>query len=41
MAITNGPNLNSVPAPQQTTLVSNYIDFTGATTGTAASWAQQ
>ena len=28
MAITNGPNLNSVPAPQQTTLVSNYIDFT-------------
>jgi len=41
MAIQNGPNLNSVPAPQQQTLVSNYIDFTGATTGTAASWAQQ
>ena len=28
MAITNGPNLNSVPASAKQTLNSNYIDFT-------------
>ena len=38
MAITNGPNLNSVVAPQQQTLASNYIDFTSSAT---AGWAQQ
>ena len=37
MAITPGPSLNSVPAPQQQTLVSNYIDFTASGTN----WAQQ
>ena len=37
MAITAGPSLNSVPAPQQQTLVSNYIDFTASGTN----WAQQ
>jgi len=38
MALTTGPNLNSVPAPQKQTLGSNYIDFTAnATKG----WAQQ
>jgi hypothetical protein len=39
MAISNpGGNLNSVAAPQQQTLNSNYIDFTSSTT---AGWAQQ
>ena len=38
MPITNGPNLNSVAAPQQQTLASNYIDFTSSGT---AGWAQQ
>ena len=39
MAISNpGGNLNSVPAPQQQTLSTNYIDFT-ATAGQG--WAQQ
>jgi len=38
MAITAGGNLNSVVAPQQQTLASNYIDFTSAGT---AGWAQQ
>ena len=38
MAITNGPLLNSIAAPQQQTLASNYIDFTSAGT---AGWAQQ
>ena len=38
MAITAGNNLNSVPASQQQTLASNYIDFTHADT---AGWAQQ
>ena len=37
MAITAGTNLNSVLAPQQQTLASNYIDFTGA----GNDWAQQ
>ena len=39
MSISNpGGNLNSVPAPQQQTLSSNYIDFTASAT---AGWAQQ
>jgi len=38
MAITNGNLLNKVPAPQQQTLASNYIDFTSQDT---AGWAQQ
>ena len=38
MAITAGSNLNSVAAPQQQTLSSNYIDFTAQAT---AGWAQQ
>jgi hypothetical protein len=38
MAITNGPNLNSVPAPQQQALSTNYIDF--ATAG-QNDWSQQ
>jgi hypothetical protein len=39
MAISNpGGNLNSVVAPQQQTLTSNYIDFTSTTT---RGWAQQ
>jgi len=38
MAITNGPNLNSVAASVQQTLASNYIDFTSADT---QGWAQQ
>jgi hypothetical protein len=38
MAITNGELLNKVPASQQQTLSSNYIDFTHADT---AGWAQQ
>ena len=33
-----GGNLNSVPAPKQQTLESNYIDFTSQTT---KGWAQQ
>ena len=37
MAITNGPLLNSVAAPQQQTLASNYIDFTSGSND----WAQQ
>ena len=36
MAITNGPLLNSVPAPQQQTLVTNYLDF-----NQDMGWAQQ
>jgi len=38
MAITAGSSLNSVVAPQQQTLASNYIDFTSSDT---AGWAQQ
>ena len=38
MAISYGDNLNSVPAPVQQTLTSNYIDFTSADT---KGWAQQ
>ena len=38
MAITAGGSLNSVAAPQQQTLSTNYIDFTSATT---QGWAQQ
>ena len=38
MAITNGDNLNSVPASVQQTLASNYIDFTSSDT---QGWAQQ
>jgi hypothetical protein len=37
MAITGGDNLNSVPAHQQQTLSTNYIDFTASGTN----WAQQ
>jgi len=37
MAITAGGSLNSVPAPQQQTLASNYIDFTSGTND----WSQQ
>ena len=37
MAITAGGLLNSVAAPQQQTLSSNYIDFTNGT----SDWAQQ
>jgi len=37
MAITGGPNLNSVPAPQQQALSTNYMDFTGGDND----WAQQ
>jgi len=37
MAITNGPNLNSVPASQKQTLNTNYLDFTSG----ANDWAQQ
>ena len=37
MAITNGPNLNSVPASAKQTLNSNYIDFTSGTND----WSQQ
>ncbi len=36
MAITNGASLNSVPAPIQQTLVTNYLDF-----NTDMGWAQQ
>jgi len=38
MALTPGGLLNKVPASQQQTLASNYIDFTSADT---AGWAQQ
>ena len=38
MAITAGGSLNSVPAPLQQALTSNYIDFTATAT---AGWAQQ
>ena len=38
MAITPGGSLNSVPAPIQQTLATNYLDFTGTTDNT---WAQQ
>ena len=38
MAITNGPNLNSVPSSQQQALSSNYVDFTSSAT---EGWAQQ
>jgi hypothetical protein len=37
MAITGGDLLNRVPSAQQQTLSSNYIDFTGGSTG----WEQQ
>ena len=37
MAITNGPLLNSVPAPAKQTLNTNYIDFTASNTN----WSQQ
>jgi len=36
MAITAGPSLNSVPASQQQTLATNYLDLNGA-----GGWAQQ
>jgi len=36
MAITNGPSLNSVPAPKQQTLATNYLDLSGA-----GGWGQQ
>ena len=39
MAITAGGSLNSVPASQKQTLVSNYLDLTGTTAST--NWAQQ
>ena len=38
MAITPGDNLNSVPAPQQQALSTNYVDFTSSAT---EGWAQQ
>ena len=38
MAITAGSSLNSVPAPQQQTLSTNYVDFTSTST---EGWAQQ
>jgi len=38
MAITNGPSLNSTPAPNKQTLNTNYLDFTGTSDTT---WAQQ
>ena len=38
MAITNGTNLNSVPAAQRQVLSTNYIDFTSSDT---SGWAQQ
>ena len=38
MPITNGGSLNSVPAPLQQALSTNYIDFTAQAT---AGWAQQ
>ena len=37
MAITAGGSLNTVPSPIQSTLASNYVDFTVA----AGSWVQQ
>ena len=37
MAITAGGSLNSVAAPQQQALASNYIDFTSGTND----WSQQ
>jgi hypothetical protein len=37
MAINAGPNLNSVAAPQQLTLSSNYLDFTSGSND----WSQQ
>ena len=37
MAITAGSSLNSVPAPQQVALTTNYIDFRDGSTG----WEQQ
>ena len=38
MPLTNGPNLNSVAAPQQQALASNYLDFASAA---GVNWAQQ
>ena len=38
MAITNGPNLNSVPAPQQQALSTNYLDLAATAN---EGWAQQ
>jgi hypothetical protein len=40
MAITNGPNLNSVPASGKQTLVSNYLDLATGSADTLG-WAQQ
>jgi len=37
MAITNGPNLNSVPSPGKQATAGNYLDFTSGTND----WAQQ
>jgi hypothetical protein len=39
MAITAGGSLNLTPSPIQSTLASNYVDFT--TAGTTEGWAQQ
>jgi len=38
MAITGGPSLNSVPAPQKQTLSTNYLDLSSAAN---AGWGQQ
>ena len=38
--ITFGPNLNSVPSPQQQATTGNYIDFT-STAANSANWGQQ
>ena len=38
MPITPGPLLNSVPAPNQQTLNTNYLDFTNSS---GNDWAQQ
>ena len=40
MAINAGGSLNSVPAPKQQTLATNYIDFTDTGSG-SANWGQQ
>ena len=42
MAITGGPSLNIVPAPQQAALSTNYIDFTsGSDSAGINDWRQQ
>ena len=38
MAIIGGNNLNSVPAPQQQTFATNYLDLSSASN---AGWGQQ